>query len=406
MSRKRKKREMAKQQKSEEKSSIGYLIGRDFDSFCVSDYIPLDKCPEIVAGVNRIAELIGSMTIHLMANTATGDVRIHNELSRLIDIDPTPTMTRKTWMTFIVSTMLLHGRGNAVVWPHTRNGFLQSLEPISADRISIVPREGTNRRYYDIYIDGVRKNPENLCHFVYNPDKFYPWMGRGIEVPLREIAKILNQARATEQGFMKSKWKPALIVKVDSNIQQFGTPEGRQKILEDYVKAAEIGEPWLIPGEQFQIEQVKPLTLADLAINSTVELDRRSVASVLGIPAFVLGVGTYNSKEWNSFIQNTIGPIATAIQQELTKKLIISERWYLKLNLLSLMNWDIQSIYTVFGGLRTQGVVTGNEVRDKLGMSPLKGLDELVILENYIPSDKVGDQEKLKGGKGSEEEEE
>ena len=62
------------------------------------------------------------------------------------------------------------------------------------------------------------------------------------------------------------------------------------------------------------------------------------------------------------------------------------------------MNWDIQSIYTVFGGLRAQGVVTGNEVRDKLGLSPLKGLDELVVLENYIPSDQIGNQKKLKNG--------
>ena len=87
--------------------------------------------------------------------------------------------------------------------------------------------------------------------------------------------------------------------------------------------------------------------------------------------------------------------------QEFTKKLIINPNWYLKFNTLSLMNYDIQSIYTVFGGLRTQGVVTGNEVRDMLGMSPRneEGMDELIMLENYIPADRIGDQEKLNGGK-------
>lgn len=33
--------------------------------------------------------------------------------------------------------------------------------------------------------------------------------------------------------------------------------------------------------------------------------------------------------------------------------------------------------------------------RDKLGASPMEGLDELVLLENYIPLDKIGDQKKL-----------
>lgn len=378
---------------------IGYLLSNDYDNMCTTEYVTLDQCPEIIAGVLRIAELIGSMTIHLMANTKNGDVRIRNELSRLIDIEPSPVMTRKTWMTYIVMDMLLYGKGNAIVQPHTWEGYIQSLEPITPDRVMIQARPN-DRRYYDIYIDGVKRKPENLLHFVYNPDKFYPWMGKGIEIPLRELAKTLKQARTTERGFMESKWKPSLIVKVDSNIRAFSSEEGRQKILNDYVKSATVGEPWLIPGEQFQVEQVKPLSLADLAINDTVELDKKTVASLLGIPSFVLGVGEYDRTAWNSFIQNTIGPITVAIQQELTKKLILSESWYLKFNLRSLMQYDIQSIYTVFGGLRTQGVVTGNEVRDMLGLSPIDGdgMNDLVILENYIPAAKIGDQEKLNGG--------
>lgn len=380
--------------KRDNRSDIGFLVTQDtHDCICVEGYTPLDHNPEILTACRRIAELIGSLTIYLMENRRNGDYRVVNELSRMIDITPMPTMTRSHWMQAIVMTMLLYGRGNAIVLPHTRDGYLEELEPISDCRVSFLPN--ANYSDYIVQIDGKGHDPKNLLHFVYNPDKIYLWKGEGVTVALKEIAKNLKQAQKTENAFMSSEWRPSIIVKVDSLTDEFSSPTGRQKLLDSYVKPARTGEPWLIPAEQFQVEQVKPLSLADLAINDTVELDKRTVASVLGVPPFLLGVGEYDKGAWNSFIQNTIRPIAIGIQQELTRKLIISPKWYLKFNVLSLMDWDLAEIYKVYGGLADRGIVTGNEARDRLGMSPLEGLDELRLLENYLPIDRLGDQKKL-----------
>lgn len=372
-------------------SSIGFLLG---DEILCSGYTSLDQNPEIMAACHTIAELIGSMTIHLMANTDHGDQRIVNELSRKIDIEPEMHMTRSTWMQAIVMNLLLYGRGNSIVIPHTYQGMLVNLEPVSATRVSFIPK---GYRDYMVSIDGRERNPDSILHFVYNPDKIYMWKGKGMTVCLKDVANNLKQANKTEKAFMESKWKPSIIVKVDSLTEEFSSPAGRQKLLDSYVKGTEAGEPWLIPADQFSVEQVRPLSLADLAISDTVQLDKRTVASIIGVPPFVLGVGEYDKDAWNSFINNKIKPIAITIQQELTNKLIVSPKMYLKLNVLSLMDWDIETIYRVFGGLSDKAVVTPNEVRDRLGMSPLEGLDELRILENYIPADRIGDQKKLGG---------
>lgn len=375
-------------------AQIGWLVS-DGDGICVSGYTSLDQNPEIMTACRRIAELIGSITIHLMQNTKDGDVRIVNELSRLIDINPISTMTRSHWMEAIVMNMLLYGSGNSIVWPHTWDGIIRSLEPIAASRVTLMGSPDNPYRDYKILVDGQAHGPENMLHFVHNPDKLYLWKGRGLTVSLRDVAENLKQASATEKGFMESKWKPSLIVKVDAISKQFANPEGRKKLLEEYLSTSEAGEPWIIPGQQFDVKEVRPLSLADLAISDMVQLDKRTVASIVGVPPFVVGVGDYNKDAWNSFIQNTVRPICINIAQELTRKLILNPKWYIKFNVRSLMDWDLRTISDVFGGLSDRGFVTGNEVRDLVGMSPADGLDEFRILENYIPYDMSGDQKKL-----------
>ena len=394
MSKKRKRQIRENETPTQDKPKAAYVLGTVFDDLCCTEYTSLDKCPEVMTACRIYAELIGSLTIYLMANTKKGDVRLRNELSRKIDIEPMPNMTRSIWMQSIVMNLLLYGKGNSIVMPHTWDGIIRSLEPIASSRVSFEP-DGNSYRYYKILIDGRPHDPANVLHFVYNPDKFYLWKGRGVDVSLRDLAKNLKQANETERGFLESKWKPSIIVKVDAMIDEFSTPEGRQKILDAYVKSASVGEPWLIPGEQFQVEQIRPLSLADLAIKDTVELDRRMVASIFGLPPFVLGVGEYNQKAWNNFIQTRVKPVAQSIAQELTKKLIISPDWYLKFNERSLYDWDVVTMSQMLGGLYDRGVITGNEIRNQIGFDPKDDLDELRLLENYISVSKIDDQKKL-----------
>ena len=358
---------------------------------CVQGYTSLDKNPEIMTACRKIASLIGSTTIYLMSNTSDGDIRIVNELSRAIDIEPMPTMTRSTWMEAIVMNMLLYGHGNSIVMPHTWEGFLQSLEPISAERVSFRP---IGYRDYRVLIDGVEKNPKNLLHFVYNPDKTYLWKGQGVHVSLQDIANNLKQAAHTEKAFMASEYKPSVIVKVDALTDEFSSPSGRQKLIDSYIKPETPGQPWIIPAEQFSVEQVRPLTLSDLAISDTVTLDKKAVAAILGVPAFVVGVGEYNKDEWNAFIQSTIMTICKSIASELTKKLIISPTWYLQFNVWSLMDYDINTVSDVLLAGADRGYVCGDEWRDRMHMNPA-GLKEFKILENYIPFDMSGKQKKL-----------
>lgn len=357
-------------------------------------YRSLDKDPTIVTACKKVAELVGLISWHLMENQENGgDKRIKNELSRKIDINPNSFMTRQMFYTNIAMNLILYGDGNCVVRPHTENGYLRDLEVIPSYRVSY-QADPTGYGYF-IFIDGVPYDPRDLIHFAINPDKTYPWKGTSFRVAVRDIAANLQQAAATEKAFNSSKWKPPMIVKVDGISQQFQDKTGREKMVHDYLETAEAGEPWIIPAQQMEVQSVKPLTLQDLAISDTVTLNKKAAAAIVGVPSFFVGIGEFKKDEYNNFVQSELKTYVECIQQTLTKSLILSDKWYIKGNLWQLLDWDLATITSVFTAFGDRGWVSGNEARDKINLEPKDGLDELKVLENYIPANMSGNQSKL-----------
>lgn len=376
-----------------DKRSIAIAGVETFSDIKCSGYVALADSPEVVAGVDKISNLIASMTIYLMRNGDDGDVRVKNELSRKIDINPCKYITRYQLMQWIVRTLYLYGKGNAVVYPRTEQGYLRELVPCPNTLVSFIPKlDG-----YEIMIDGRNYQPDEVLHFRLNPDNYYTWRGRGVKVLLKDVANNLKQAQETEASFMSSNWKPSLIVKIDALVDELASPESRQKFVDQYLETSQAGQPWLIPADQLEVEQVRPLSLSDLALADFVELDKKTVASILGVPPFVLGVGNYSKDEWNNFINSTVMPLALSIQQEMTKKLLLDPSLYFKFNSRSLYAYDLTELANVADEQYIRGLMTGNEVRGWLGLDPLEGLNELVILENYIPLNSIADQNKLGG---------
>jgi HK97 family phage portal protein len=213
------------------------------------------------------------------------------------------------------------------------------------------------------------------------------------------IANIV-QANTTKTGFLQSKWRPSLIIKVESDAEGMQVKEEREKILNSYVGDTDNGEPWIVPASEIEVKEVRPLSLQDLAIQESIELDKKAVASAFGIPAFMVGVGSFNKDEYNNFISSVIMPIAKSIEQELTKKLVYKPTWYFRFNAKSLMQYDLGELTSHVKEMVGGGLINRNEGRNAFDYSPVDGLDEYVVLENYIPVADVGKQKKLDNGSG------
>lgn len=362
----------------------------------MDSYVPLARNPDVVTAVNKIADLVSNMTIHLMENTDKGDIRIRDGLARKIDINPCEHMTRKSWIFKIVRDLLLYGDGNSVL--HVEydpvTDYISNLRPFPMREVSFQ----TDKDSYVISFRGEEYSPDEVVHFVINPDPDIPYIGTGFRVTLTDVVQSLNMATKTKKSFMNGRNIPSLIVKVDSSSAELESEEGRDRIAEKYLKTSKIGAPWFIPEELLDVQQVKPLSLTDIALNESVELDKRTVAGLLGVPAFILGVGEFDKTEYNNFVNTTIMSIATTITQTLTRDLLLSSNRYFKLNPRSLFSYNITELSAVAQQMTNSTAMRRNEWRDWLGMAPDSEMEELIVLENYIPQEKIGDQNKLKGG--------
>lgn len=390
---------MKKQKKAKKRNISSITLENNNDSIKVPNFIRLDKHPVVLSFASKIADLVSNMTIYLMENGEKGDTKIKNNLSKVIDIYPNQNMTRKSLIFKIVMDLIL--TGNSICYIKFEKGQIKELIPWDINKISF---RGTNESY-NIYKSGISFAPDEVLHFVLNPDTEECYKGIGYTNIIKESVINLAQAEATKKAFLKDKWKPSLIISTNSDSEELQDEEKREKILGSYVSKTKIGEPWLIPADEISIEKISPLTLKDLAIQESITLDKQTIARDLGLPCYMIGVGNYNEDEYNNFISTTVNFIATVIQQELTKKLAYNDKWYFKFNQKSLIHYNLKAKTDFVISMVQNGIISRNEARNEFdyNLKDDEAMDEILLLENYIPINQSKDQEKLlKGGDNNE----
>ena len=391
--------------KRKKKTEIRYVTPTQMEDLLFFDnsYIPLNKHPDVLIAVDKIADLVSNMTIQLMENTGNGDVRIKNKLARKIDIEPYRYMTRKNWIYKIVKDLLLDGDGNSVVHVGTIQDteLIGELMPLNMRSVRFV--DNPNDDGYKIEYGSVTLSPDEVIHFAMNPNPIRPHIGTGYRITLRDIADNLTQATKTKKSFMRNKNIPSLVVSVSGDTEELTTEKGKTAIRNSYLSSAQAGDPWIIPADMIKVEQVKPLTLKDIAINESVEIDKKTIAGLIGVPAFFLGVDKFDKEEYNNFVNTRILSISLIISQTLTRDLVTSENKYFRLNPRSLYSYNITELVSAGTQMVQIAALRRNELRDWVGMPPDEDMNEIIVLENYLPQKDLGNQKKLKGGENDDE---
>lgn len=358
---------------------------------CPAGFHRLIDCAEYRGIVDSYSAVIGSATIYLMQNGKYGNKRLHNALSRKIDIEPWSLGTRQLFISWIVGTMLGEGDGNAFVLPHfdPSTGNLLDLEPMP----DAVAQPINNGRDYQVIWRGKKYDRDTVIPFRIFPDPQQPWKGSGWKVPACRILESISNFEAVKANLSSPDYQPPMIVYAALDEDVF-SDEKRQKFREKYLEDVERGKPWILPDNVLKVDRWQPLSLSDLAVKDGCELDRKALATLTGTPPFMVGEGTFSQAEYNNWIRSRVLPICQSITQPLTLCLLDNPNWFFTMPEKRLYSYTPMELATMGLALADHGYAMGDEVRDMAMLDPA-GLTDFRALENFIPYDMAALQNKL-----------
>lgn len=330
------------------------------------------KVSIVFACVRLIAGAIAQMPVHIFEKLDNGDTkRISNHsLASLFNLQPTPAWSSATFWEFIVSSVLLHGDGFAVLL-RSFDGDIEEILPISPVGMTVENRNG--RLVYFFMLDGEPKgfDQDDILHF--------PGFGfnglRSMSViqwgAFNSIGLEIAMEQHSGEFFKSGSTQRVAVIK-----QGKWGEDQKDAFRNSWVKSYGGTENSKYPLVVDQGTDIKTLSVSarDSQLLESREFQITDIARAFGLPSFMVNQ-EQKSTSWGSgigeiglsFLRYTLGPHLNRFQQELNRKLFFGKPTYAEFiaaNLMRLTLKDRNEAYRqAIGGSQGPGWMTVNEVR-------------------------------------------
>lgn len=341
----------------------------------------------VYAAVNQISNAVACLDIDIKA----GDEKIKHPLGDLLTINPDPRLNSFEFRKLITWSLLLRGNGYAYIERDDQLNCKQLWYLSPDDVFPSITKEG-KVVYYVKSLDSVIGDYDMIHLWLHLDQNF-----NGISV-IRYAAETLAGATAAERtsnNFFKSGGKLAGILKVHGNFSEETRKQVKESWQTSFGSETDKVPVALLPQNiDYQSVSVNPVD-ADLLNNRKYTIVQiAQFFNISPLKLYDLTHTSYNTLEQTqlAFLQDTILPITKAIEAEFNKKLFKPSQVGQKsvvFNFKSLMATNKQEQAAYYKELLVNGIMTCNEVRKELGLSPVEGGDDRVMQMSYTTFDNI-----------------
>lgn len=392
------------------------VLGIDPDDVNVKGKSAL-KIAVVYACVRILSESVAKLPIKIYQEDESGiQKQTKHQISQLLKLRPNPFMSAYDFKKCIEAQNAMFGNAYASI-EFDRKGNVVGLWPMDSSKMKIVVDNDTS-------ISGILQ-PKSLVRYQVDlgyeqrklsTDEVLHFKG-GITLdgivglsPLDYLKSTLENGGSANK-FVNNFYKQGLQVK--GIVQYVGDlDEKAKRNFRDKFEGMASGlnnshRVALLPiGYQFQ---PIALNMHDAQFLENTQLTIRQIAAAFGIKMHQLNDlsrATFNNttEQQKEFYTDTLQPILTMYEQEMTYKLFLEEElqegYHVEFNVDAILRSDLKTRYEAYRIGVQGGFLTPNEPRAKENLPPQEGGDQLYLNGSSVPITQAGVAYK-KGGDGT-----
>ena len=344
----------------------------------LAGYDPMSLSP-VFAATQRITNAIGMMPLELKSYEDY-DIPPRHYFYHLFD---DCLQTQFMFIKNIVKDVIVYGNGYALIVRDQETAKPKSLIYLPPGTCSPIYYQNTGKLYYNIPLYDAKKmyEPLEVLHFFMDSKD-------GIEgrVLLEFAHNAIKLAAYTEKAAMDYFGSGMRLTGILSTDAPRLTDKQREEIRKNYIAGIEstTGISVLEAGMRFEqlSNNARDSQLIDSRLYNVQEIGRFfNISPVLLGDLSKTQYGSVESAGLD-FVSNTLAPWIKMIEDELNRKLIMPNernKFYISLNEDVLIKSDRNSFASYLTTLLSNGIISVNEAREKLGLSKIENGDVYTI---------------------------
>lgn len=368
-------------QEQEERSIFGGL-GLGYNSISSYSNSQAMKLSAAYACTNLLSNSVALLPIKIVSYESGRKTVIEHPLEKVLNLSPNSKYNHFNFWKLLIESVILNGNGYAYIVRDEKLN-VKSLELIDPSYVTPMPQEDGTVKYIVAGM-GAAVDSANMIHLYQHCDN----MMNGISV-IKYADMTLRSAFDTEveaNKFFKRGAGLLGVLKASSPLTDAQKTQIAQSWEKSVTRTAGGGVAILPQGLDFQSISISP---EDAQLLESRQYDVISICryfNVSPLKVFDYSHMSYSSLEQVSlsYLQDSVLPYTQLIEDELNRKIFKPSetgKYFIDYDYTSLLQGDKKAEAEYYRTLLTNGILSPNEVREKLGYAPV---DDDALNKQYL----------------------